>query len=185
MYQHEVRDGLLSKPQTFSLSDTALCRAAAGLVTEIPFSDIKDIKLSTYPNSGALHSQAVVRGQSGPTLTIRSHHYQGLKDFESRAASYEPLVRELIARVAEANPGARFQTGSNLIRITWMVMLIVFVALAALLGGLVISGEDLRGDVLGGFIVAIVSIPYAWKSMNSSRPRAFAPDAIPDAVFDI
>lgn len=185
MYQHEVRDSLLSKLQTFSLSDTALRRAVADQRTELPFSDIKEIRLTTYPNSGARHAQAVVRGQSGSTLKIRSHHYEGLKDFESRAASYEPLVRELIARVAAANPAARFQTGSNVMRITWMGMLAVFVVLAVLLGGLLISGEDLKGDVLGGFVLAVVSIPYAWRSMNSSRTRVFVSDAIPDEMFEI
>jgi hypothetical protein len=67
-------------------------------------------------------------------LRFSPTHYAGVADFEDRAATYAPFVRALIARVATANPVARFRSGGTLagywaqhLFLLAMVALLVFV----------------------------------------------------------
>lgn len=177
---HSVRLSLVSPEQTFSLGPTSLDVSGAGASNNIPYIDIQEIGLITYGGYGGLQGQATLRTRAGKKIKIRSHHYRGLGDFENRSATYRPLMQGLLQHVHAANPSARFVSGSTIMTVVWWVLLVCLVLMIILLGLALLSGKDLNGNVLGGFVTALILIPFAWRSARRSRQNEFDP-AMPPA----
>ena len=100
-------------------------------------------------------------------------------DFEDRAATYVPLVRGLVARVAEANPACRFRSGKGPFvywaeHIFLLLMVLLIVLVVFLVGGVAFSDLFLvkLGIVLGFIPLMIMYTRKNW-------PRRFDPAAIP------
>jgi hypothetical protein len=119
----------------------------------------------------------------GPDLEIQSTHYIGIGSFEDRAATYVPFVRALIARVAVANPSARFRAGVNPVRY-WLAYIVLLVALAVLAVMLSESWGDSLWIKLAIFLLFIpIPIAHAMGWGRKNWPRSFTPDAIPQDVL--
>jgi hypothetical protein len=119
----------------------------------------------------------------GPDLEIQSTHYTGIGSFEDRAATYTPFVRALIARVAAANPSARFRAGRHPV-LYWVGSIVGLVAMVAL----VFMLSERWGDALWiKFAIFLLFIPlliaHAMGWGRKNWPRRFAPDAIPKDVL--
>jgi hypothetical protein len=158
--------------------------ASADEVLDFPYRDVAGLGLSYAPSRfDQGRYRCDVRMRSGQQLAILSTHYAGIADFEDRAASYVPFVRELVGRVAAANPEARFRSGkrpwvywAEHVFLLAMVLLLVFVLSAVGVSYLSDSGW-------AKLAVVVASIPLLIAYTRKNRPRAFAPDAIPEDVL--
>lgn len=182
--QHRVRATLFGSEQTFSLGEAALRIDGAQGASEIPFRDIDRIGLIAYAGAGGTQGQATLRTKTGQTVKIRSHHYKTLANFENRSESYRDLVSGLMHRVAAANPDARFVSGSTVMSVVWWVVLAIIVCVLVLLGLAMASGEELKGNVLGGFMMMLVALPFAWRSARQNREKPIDPSSPPHDVLE-
>jgi hypothetical protein len=116
-------------------------------------------------------------------LRFSPTHYAGVADFEDRAATYAPFVRALIARVATANPVARFRSGGTLagywaqhLFLLAMVALLVFVLSE-------VGVAPLSESSWAKFAVIVGFVPLMIVYSRKNWPRRFTPDAIPRDVL--
>jgi hypothetical protein len=178
---HVVRPHAFEGAVTWRLGPDGLEREdQGGKVARLPYGEIAELRLSYAPSRfDSARYRCEVRPARGGALTILSTHYAGVGDFEDRAASYAPFVRGLVARVATANPAARFRSGKNpFVYVAEHAFL--FAMLALLLLVLFLVGDLALGTIvlikLGLIITAIpLLIVYARKNW----PRRFTAGAIP------
>jgi hypothetical protein len=156
----------------------------AGGSARFPYASIVELRLCFDPTrADDTRHRCDVRLADRRRVSFYSTHFASVMNFEDRAATYVPLVRGLVARVAEANPGCRFRSGKRPV-VYWTehaVLLALFALLVfvlALVGGSAFSDLVLvKLGVIAGFIP--VMIAYTRKN----RPGRFDPAAIPAQVL--
>jgi hypothetical protein len=102
-------------------------------ILRFPYRDIVGVRLyyvQSQLNDPGYYCCAL-RMRSGRHVEIPSTHAAGIVSSEDRAATYVPFVRALIARVAAANPSARFCAGHHTVRY-WLGSIVGLVAIAVL-----------------------------------------------------
>jgi hypothetical protein len=149
-----------------------------------PYASICELRLCFDPTrADDTRHRCDIRLANRQKALFYSTHFVGFSEFEDRAASYTALVRELVARVARANPCCRFRAGKR--PIVYWTEHIVLLALAALLvfvlalvGGVAITDLFL---VKLGVIVALIPVMIAYTRKN--RPGSFDPKVLPEKVL--
>lgn len=178
---HAVRPSVLDAETTWWLGPDAL---RPGDRNAIPYADIAELRLSFDPTRfDSRRYRCSIRLRDGRTATISSSHYVSLAQFEDRSQTYEPLVRALVARAADANPGIRLRAGRR--------PFVYFLEHAFLLGAILLAIAVFEAvdptppserSWLG--IALIVSfLPLLILSMIRNRPRGFRATAIPDVIL--
>ncbi len=187
---HTVRGTYFEREQVWRLEPDAITcegggstRAPAG-VARFPYADVVELRLSFAPTRfDSQRHRCELRLADGRAATIVSTHFRAVGDFEDRSASYVPLVRSLVARVAAANPACRFEAGRPaaaywgehlfLLAMALLLALVLGFAADAALGTLVI----VKLAIIACFV------PLAVRYARKNRPRRFTPDAIPAEVL--
>lgn len=200
---HSARPSLFGKETTYRTTETALTIETEGGTVEIPYSDVTQVRLITYGGFDGVQAQTTVHSKSGTKARIRSHHYYSLNNFENRGATYSSLVRDLVRRVATANPGVRLVAGAGTgVRIAWWAILIPLVvmgavmglvgllALVELLGFIEVSADDPADWGMVGVAAVILCmlaaiVPVAWNGARKSRESVIDPDNPPTELLEL
>lgn len=109
---HRVRVSVIESETAWRIAPNALEReelGGKGTLVRYPYADIQALRLTFAPSRvDSARYRCDVQLKNGTLAAIVSTHYAGIGDFEDRGATYGPLVRALIRRVAAANPDCRF-----------------------------------------------------------------------------
>jgi hypothetical protein len=102
---------------------------------------------------------------------------------EDRSASYAPFVRELVARIARANPDVRIIAGrTRAAQAVWIVLLISSLLVLAAASILVLSGEfPWQGSFV--FVILIGFLPMTWRTARQPGPRVIDARSIPPELL--
>lgn len=186
---HRVRTSILEQETVWRLTPDALEREQVlkdgrGLTVRYPYQDIREIRLSFAPTRvDGRRYRCDFQLKNGVLVAILSTHYAGFADFEDRAATYTPLVRELIERVAAANPACKFEAGKRLgTYVGEHIFLFLMVLLLVLVIGMV-GGASLSTLVMVKLSILITYIPLMILYTRKNWPRSFDPSAIPDELL--
>lgn len=186
---HPVRSSILEKETLWRLMPDALEREQVlkdgkSLTVRYPYRDIREVRLTFAPtrfDRGRYRCDFQIK--NGTLAAILSTHYVGFADFEDRAATYVPLVRGLIERVAVANPACKFEAGKRPgtywgehIFLFLMVLLLVFV-----LGA--VGGFSLSHLVMVKLGILVTYIPLMILYTRKNWPRSFDPRVVPDELL--
>jgi hypothetical protein len=157
-----------------------LDRIERGGSARFPYRDIKQLRLTYEPlELDDERHRCEVRLASGEKGFIYSSHAAAATKFENRAATYVPLVRELIERVAAANPACRFWSGKSRF-VYWLQSVFILALVLALIFVLgYFAGFKLSDLLMAKLIVVIGFIPLAALYAVKNWPRPFTPPAIP------
>lgn len=150
----------------------ANARPVAGMIA---LAKVESVRLTQEPTRGGRRMLCRLRTGDGAAALIGSAHHAGVLRAQDRSDSYRTLVRALIARVAEANPKARFLTG-----VTPTVWWTVVLGLAALFGAFgamfVLTGRDVFSTrLLLGLGLVALGAPNLVRWLRSNRPGTFDP----------
>jgi hypothetical protein len=183
---HAARVNAFQPEATWRLGPDALERTSGEPAdakrdsARFPYAAIQDLGVCYDPTrfDRARH-RCDLRLSDGRTATFYSTHYVSFGEFEDRAATYVPLVRGLIARVAAANPACRFRSGKRPL-VYWAehVFLLAMVALLVSVLALV-GGAGLSDLVLVKLGIILGFIPLMIMYTRKNWPRRFDPAAIP------
>ncbi len=116
---HHVRVSALENETIWRLGPDALEReeiiaGGIGATVRYPYADIRGLRLSFAPSrADGGRYRCDLQLKQGTLAAIVSTHYAGVGNFEDRSATYGPLVRGLVARVAAANPACEFRAGKH------------------------------------------------------------------------
>jgi hypothetical protein len=155
-----------------------------GGTARFPYADVREIRLSFDPTRfDQRRYRCDLRMKDGRKTTLFSTTYVGVGDFADCAASYVPLVRGLVARVAGANPGCRFRAGRG--RVAYFVQhAFLFVAFAALVFVLFAFGGSGLSDLVWLKLAIVASyIPVMASYTRKNWPRRFMGAAVPEDVL--
>jgi hypothetical protein len=182
---HKVRANAFEGEAIWRLGADALEREEAGKGPRtLPYASISELRLSYAPSRiDSARYRCDVTMKDGAAEVILSTHYAGIGDFESRAATYVPFVRALVARVAAANPAVQLRSGKRpLAYILEHAVLLAMLLLLALVLELV-GGVGLTGMVLIKLMIVACYVPIAFLYMRKNWPRHFAANAVPQDVL--
>ena len=186
---HAVRANALEYEGTWRLLPDALelqggPAVAADAILTFPYRDIVELRLSYAPSRiDHRRYRCDIRMRSGQRLAVLSTHYAGIADFEDRSATYVPLVRGLIARVAAENAAARFRSGKRPL-VYWAEHLFLVAMVALLVFVLSVTGVGYLSDSSWAKLAIVVGfIPLLILYTRKNWPRRFSPTAIPSDVL--
>ncbi len=186
---HRVRTSILEKETVWRLTPDALEREQVlkdgkVLAVRYPYQDIREIRLSFAPSRfDRSRYRCDLQLKNGTLAAILSTHYAGFADFEDRGATYAPLVRGLVERVAAANPGCKFEAGKRP-STYWgeHIFLFLMIALLVFVIGMV-GGLSLSHLVLVKLGILVTYIPLMILYTRKNWPRSFDPAAIPSDLL--
>jgi hypothetical protein len=179
---HSVRNSLFGNERAFTLGEDALhWRDTAG-EGQMPYADVRDMRLIGYASPIGEALQCTVRARWHGKIKIRSAHYRGLGDFEDRSGTYGPFVAALAKRIAARAPEARFIAGSTALWIAWLV---IGVLMAIVVGLLILSlfGGAPAAQGIMAVAICLAAVPLAIRRIRKDRARTFNPDAPPQALL--
>ncbi len=177
---HRVRASVFAQEAEWRLDgDRLIWREATGSDSArsgmIALDQVESLRLTREPTRGGVRMFCRVRTRDGTAALIASAHYAGVLRTEDRSASYKGLVCEMVARLAAANPNARFLTGATPF-VWWGVVLglaLLFGALGALF---VLAGREIFTiRMIAGLALVALGAPNLIRWLTSNRPGAFDP----------
>lgn len=96
----------------FALTDDGLFVDNGRKQETIAFKDVVALRLTFgYRNLGTEVYMAKIRRSNGRTVTLTNLNWKGYVDYDSQNKAYSIFVRELINKIARANPHALFEGG--------------------------------------------------------------------------
>ncbi len=182
---YRSRRSVLEGEATWTLAPDALKRAQAGApALRLPYREVAELRLVYDPtrfDTNRYRCNLVTA--TGRRATLMSTHYVSVGDFEDRAASYSPFVRELVQRVGAAAPHCRFRSGKRA-WVFWAEHMFLLAMLLALAGVLLTIGQFSLPTIAAIKLGIIATyIPIAIRYAKRNWPRAFSPDAVPTELL--
>lgn len=156
------------------------------LMLTVPYRNVRKVRLAFAP--GRLQTTRFLMDLRGETsrLIITNMHFEGIGQFEDRTETFFPLVRQVVAGVAAANPAARFSAGEE--PALYWVMFGLNVAAFSMLALLILYLPIVPGNVsLSAMIkmgIVIFTLPLLLSWAVNARPRRFDPVRDIDKVLD-
>jgi hypothetical protein len=180
-YVHNPRP--VGMPVGFSIKGRKLVIDRMGHTTEVPLSEIVEMR-ATYEPSSFAQSQLRTRLRlaSGLPITFSSVSFRSVVFADRQDAEYGAFVRTLAKAVAKANPNARFAAGrpyplwlamsGSAILLMGAIVLFIVYALSA--------GETIAA-ALGAFVAGL-GIWQLEPLIRLNRPKPFTPEDPPASL---
>lgn len=156
------------------------------LMLTVPYRNVRKVRLAFAP--GRFQTSRFLMDLRGETsrLILTNMHFEGIGRFEDRSETFFPLVREVVAGVAAANPAARFSAGEE--PVLYGLMFGLNVAAFSMLALLILYLPIVPGNVsLSAMIkmgIVIFTLPLLLSWAVNARPRRFDPVRDIDKVLD-
>jgi hypothetical protein len=177
---HHVRASIFAQEAAWRLIDDRLVwnevgQSRAGEAGVIALDQVESIRLTSEPSRLGPRMFCRLRTRDGAMALIASMHTGGVFSAQDRSLTYKTLVRQLVERIAVANPNARFLTGITP-KVWWSVVL----GLAALLGAMgafivLVGGEIFTPRILVGLALVALGTPNLVRWLTTNRPGSFRP----------
>jgi len=145
---------MFTRDRSYGLGESALHWQGDGRSGELAYADVRALRLYRVPGLGGDVGLCVLRPKrgAGRKVVLKSAHFRSLGNFENRDESYVPLVRELLKRIAAANPQAQMVGGSSALWWLWLVL-----------------------SVLTAGIFLILAVPYSAATTSRAVPGGRSP----------
>lgn len=182
----EVRSTEIDKDTVYRLDQEGFGWSNSRGEGHFAYADIAAIHLMVHDSQYGRGRICTVKSRTGKKKQFRSLHCFGIGNFEDRASLYAPFVRELLRRVADSVPDAKFTRGSNFDFVLLIIGMIILGGAGAIML-IAIFGAGIEPDLeLLGFAAFLVFMfPVVFRFMQRRRPRSFDPrDPSADLVGD-
>ena len=181
---YAYKPSLLGAPFEFRLTPTALEWRRGRYAAQIPYRQIRRLRLSFRPVSMQSHRfRTEVWSAGGPKLQIFSTSWRSIVEQERHDAAYTAFIVELHRRIAAAGAAPTLQAGTPVV-VYWIgfaVFAAAALALAALTARALQAGAYAGAGLVGGFLAL-----FLWQMgtfFRRNRPGAYRADALPPLVL--
>jgi hypothetical protein len=180
-YQHRARP--YSPEARFELKPGHVAITQGARKGDFPYRDIVMVRLMYKPRNTTNEGyQAKLYRRDKKTASLTNLSWKSLVDLERLDADYSSFVRELIGRVAAANPGVVLRAGMP----TWLHRVTALFGILSVLALFVVAGQALiQGSWPVALLTGALGAYFIWWSsryLGRNRPRGFSPEAIPTEV---
>ena len=147
------------------------------VVTTVPYRHVQRLRLAFAP--GRFQTERFLMELRGASsrLVITNMHFVRIGQFENRAETFFPLVRQVVAGVHAQNPAAQFSAGEQP-SLYWLMLGLnaaVFGLLAMIVLFLPIVPGNLPLSALVKAGILVFSLPMLLSWAINARPRRFDP----------
>ncbi len=168
----------------YALTDEGLFVDNGRRQETIRYSDMVALRLSFgYRNVGTEVYSARIRRANGRTVTFSNLNWKGYVDYDSQNKAYSIFVRELLNRIARANPHALFEGG----RPALSYLATALVGVAALCGFVAATIWGLmRGNWLLATLGVIFLFPFSkqvYGMITRNKPLLFKANEPPPLLM--
>ena len=168
----------------FALTDDGLFVDNGRRQETIPYAAIQTLRLTFgYRNIGTPIFMCRIRRERGRTVTLSNLNWKGYVEYEAQDKGYTIFVRELVQKIAAANPRVLLERG----RPGLSYLLTLAVGVSALLG---FTGATLFGLTRGNWLLATLGIiflfPFARQvhgMITRNKPGLFKADSLPSDLL--
>lgn len=149
-----------------------------------PYEAVRELRLYFDPTEAdKTRYRCDLRLATGEQASIVSGHVLDAWSAENRGATYLPLVRGLVARVASANPLCRFRAGKRPLHY-WRMCVVLSALMVAAFAVLSLLGVEHLSEVSWAQLAIVVGgIPLLVLYARKNWPRSFDPKSIPPDVL--
>lgn len=183
-FVHVVRPNIFTTDRSFQMTDDAVTWEGGRSPGRLAFAEIERIRIHDAPMAyGPGLRRCVLRPRRGAKLFIPSLHYKRFGVTEDRSASYAPFVRELVARIARANPNVQIIAGrTRAAQAVWIVLLVSLVLVLALALVMLVSGQ-FPWQAIFMMPILIGFLPMTWRTARHPGPRVVDAHSIPPELL--
>jgi hypothetical protein len=181
-YSHSPRPA--SMPVSFHLRGRQLIVDRLGSEQPVPLDQIAEVRLTFEPRSFAQKLYRIrLRLKSGNTVSLHSVNFRSMVFADRQEEAYAAFLRELLPRIARANPQARFVVGRA--PFVWGALCVTSAAILAAIAFFVwfAWGEGETTAIVIGVFIAAAGIWQMEPIVRLNRPRDFAPDNPPPEML--
>jgi len=182
--EHVCRVSVLEAEKRWTLrGDTLWVASGEHPPLPIPLASLAEVRLAFSPTRVQRNRYQCHLHRAGACCgSFQNEHYKGVMNFEDRSATYNELVRLLVARTASVNPLCRFTTGTSWG--SWLLQTGFLTAMLLLLGYLfVIMGAAVTSLIVLKLLVLLFYIPTAGAWIIKNKPRVFSPTQVPATLL--
>lgn len=180
--RHAFRRTVFEGETVVALSDDAIdVTTPSGASRRIALSDIARVRLWRQPLRA--HSDQYicqVEPREGPALQIRSVSYR-LLAYDDRAATWRPMIENLLHRLARLDPPPQFVAG--ILPIAYALHVGICLALVAFT--LVLTSKNAVLGLFALVLVGALSTVYWWRHLRLNKPRPYDPLALPPVLLPV
>jgi hypothetical protein len=176
---YAFRANAFSVERHYELGPDAIAWKDARQEGRFAYREIVKVNISCVPSLGQTLYRCLLRSGTGKKAVLTSATYKRLGVIEDRSASYVPFVRELLLRVAGANPKASFTAGQAFgLWLSWIVILVLTGLILA--GALVLTvAGQLPVSGSASLLVLLIMLPIGWRVVRHGPQRPFDPHKPP------
>lgn len=183
--EYTFRLSAFTKEKTFSLLENEIKseEKGTGKIERIRYNQVKEVILS-YGNSKNMPDMyfCQVKGSNGETLKLRSQHFKGYANFESRNESYTIFVRELHHKLANYQQ-VIFRKGIS----EGMYYFSLFFAVVGIIALVAIGIITFFTSDFWYWIVFLIATPLLAIKLRDylkkNKPGVYSADAIPEELL--
>lgn len=171
---YKRRESVLTSGETeWRANDEGLTRRDPdGNEVALKWSDVHFVQVRYNPTSLKrwLHMTRIV--STNALMVLDNSHFVGFGDFEDRSATYTPLMRKALERIAVAAPNADIRVGSDSTAYVAQILLILvaFSALAFVILTLPVP-VPLTFSISVKLLIIATGLPFLWRWIKTNRPR--------------
>ena len=177
---HRVRASVFAQEAEWRLVDDRLVwneagKTRAGDSGVLALDQVDSVRLTNEPSRVGPRMFCRLRTRDGAIALIASVHTASVFSAQDRGVTYKTLVRTLVARIAVANPKARFLTGIT--PIVWWSVVLGMATLLGAMGGLfvLVGGEIFTARILVGLALVVLGTPNLVRWLMTNRLGRFDP----------
>jgi hypothetical protein len=182
--KYAYRPSLLAAPWEFEVAPDTLKWRVGRRAGEIPYADIRRIRMSYRPVTMAAHRFLTeIWSNNTPRLPVASTSWKNMVEQERQDTGYREFLIALHARLAERQVQASYETGSPPL-IYWPGV-VIFAGLALGMAALTVRGLQ-TGAYGGAAFVGGFFVLFMWQVggfFRRNRPGRYRPDALPADVL--
>lgn len=145
----------------------------------VPFRDIVYVRLRYFPTRAQTNRyECILQTRTGRSWKVVNQFYEGPMTFRDESTAYSAFIRELVQRVAIANPSAAFVRGTAAASyyLSLGFCILMFVLLAAVI---LTIGFTFHWLVLVKLVIIAAFIPVLVRYARRSKPGPLDPHRVP------
>ena len=186
---HAVRRSMLEKAECVWRidPDALVTRDHRGVETRDRWGDVTAIRIASAPTRYQMWRHILLLTfKGGIKRLVQNSHFVGIGNFENRAATYAPFVREALRQVQKQAPNATARIGAGPI-FYWSTVIILGLLFAGLAALLMFIPFDELGNasptiwVKIGILAVLLPVLFMWA--RKSYPRVVPLAQFPESAL--
>ena len=174
---YSQRFNLLERHRTYRLGEDAIVwQDANGGEERLPYGDIRQVRLSSWPDLQAGTVYAIVSPRHGKALKLSNRSYVSLGNFDMQTGEFASFVRALHRKLAGRGGKVNYRLGATMAGYVATILFCaaMFVFIAGTLYAVLAEASVLIGAI--AVVIMLGFVPWLARFLLAVRPGTYSPE---------